>query len=112
MNPSDLYAQTLSALTSARSNMLSAAWQTAMASQTQAVRVAAANQLGSLESAINTLSNAALKDIANNMQANAAALTQSTQALNNALQDISRVQSVMAAVTSVINVVAQIVPLV
>jgi hypothetical protein len=112
MDPSDLYAQTLSALTSARSTMLSASWQASMANQPQAVRVQAAHQLGDLQSAINTLSNKSLSDIANEMQDNAAGLTQSTQALTDALKGVTQVQNIMAAVTGILNVVAKVAPLV
>ncbi|MDR3676715.1 MAG: hypothetical protein P4N24_14580 [Acidobacteriota bacterium] len=108
MDPSDLYAQTLSVLTSARSTMLSPAWQAAMGNQTQAMRVAAAHQLGQLQSAINALGNKSLSDIATAMQASAAGLTQSTQALDDALRDITQVQNIMASVTSILNVVAEI----
>lgn len=110
MDASDLYAQTLAALTSARSTMLSSAWQTTISSQPQAVRVAAAHQLGQLQAAINALSNQNLSDIAAAMQADAADLTQSIQALANALKDLTQVQNVMMTVTSIVNVVAKIVP--
>ena len=83
-----------------------------MASQTQAARVTAANQLGALETAINKLGDASLSAIASDMQANAQGLTQTTQALNDALKDITKVQSIMSAMTGVINVVAKIIPLV
>jgi hypothetical protein len=111
MNPSDLYSNTLSVLTNVRSTMLSPAWQASLDAATPAVRVAAGNQLIQLQGAILTLSNESLSDIATAMKANEQALSQSTNALTSALGDITKVQNVMNAVTSVLSVVAKIVPL-
>ena len=111
MNPSDLYSNTLSVLTDARSVMLSTAWQASLDSSTQAVRVEAGNQLIQLQGAILTLSNESLSDIASEMKANEASLTQATTTLTNALKDITKVQNVMRAVTSILTVVAKIAPL-
>jgi hypothetical protein len=111
MNPSDLYSNSLSVLTNARSVMLSPAWQASLDSATSAVRVAAGNQLIQLQGAILTLSNESLSDIATAIKANELALTQSTTALTNALSDITKVQNIMNAVASALAVVAKIAPL-
>ena len=52
MNPSDLYSNTLSVLTDARTAMLSSAWQTSLDGESQPVRVAAGNELIQLQGAI------------------------------------------------------------
>jgi hypothetical protein len=111
MNPSDIYSNTLSVLTDARTAMLSSAWQTALDGESQAVRVAAGNELIKLQGAILALSNELLSDIAAQMQANEAGLTQCTTDLTNALKNITNVQNVMTTVTNILTVVAKVVPL-
>lgn len=86
MNPSDLYSNTLSVLTDARTAMLSSAWQTSLDGESQPVRVAAGNELIQLQGAILALSNQLLSDIAAQMQANEAGLVKCTTDLTNALK--------------------------
>jgi hypothetical protein len=57
------------------------------------------------------LSNAILGDIAQEMQANEAGLTQAATNLTTALNDITKVQNVLNAVGTLISNVAKIVPL-
>lgn len=111
MSLADLYSTTLSALTDARTQMLSPGWQAALDNEDPADRLTASNVLLKVEQAILTLSNAALSDIASAMQANEADLTQATQNLKNALTDITKVANVINTVTSVLNTVAKIIPL-
>ena len=111
MNPSDLYSATLSALTQARSVMLSPDWQAALDSATAADRMAASRELIQVQQAILALSNAALSDIANQMAANEKGLTQATSALTAALGDLTKVQNVLQTITGLVGVVAQILPL-
>jgi transposase-like protein len=73
--------------------------------------LAAANTLIQLQGAILGLSNAILGDIATQMQANEADLTRCTKGLTDALKDITNVKTVIAAVTSILTVVAKIIPL-
>lgn len=111
MSLTDLYSACLSALTDARTQMLSPAWQAAVDNEDPGDRLAASNVLLKVEQAILTLSNAALSDIASAMQANEAGLTQATQNLQSALTDITKVANVITTVTGVLNVVAKIIPL-
>jgi hypothetical protein len=64
-----------------------------------------------LQGAILSLSNASLSDIAKQMQANEADLTTCTNGLADALKDINKVQSILDSVTTALQVVAKIVPL-
>ena len=111
MSLTDLYSTTLSALTDARTQMLSPGWQAALDDEDSEDRLAASKALLKVEQAILILSNAALSDIAAAMQANEPDLTQTTKNLENALTDITKVTNVINTVTSVLNIVAKIVPL-
>lgn len=111
MIPSDLYSDVLDALTNARSQMISLPWQAALDAETSDQRVAASNALIQVQSAIVGLSNAVLGDIAQEMQANEAGLTQAATNLTTALNDITKVQNVLNAVGTLISNVAKIVPL-
>jgi len=108
---SDLYADTLSALTATRSKMLSPAWQASLDKVTTADRVAAGNALLQLGSAILSLSTASLADIALQMSANATQLASSTKDLAEALADITKVQNILQKLTSALSIIAKIVPL-
>jgi DNA repair ATPase RecN len=109
MNPSDLYSDALSALTAVRSNLLSLAWQAAIDQGTQEQRLEASSLLIHVQQAILTLSNASLSDIASSMKDNEAALSQATNSLQNALDDISRVATVLNSISSMLQVVSKIV---
>lgn len=111
MTPSDLYTTLLTSLTNARSVLLSPAWINSLGNESIEVRVAAGNAGNQLQSAILTLSNESLGDIAADMQANEADLTTCTKDLGAALTDVTKVQAVLSKITNVLNVVAKIVPL-
>ena len=111
MNPSDLYSDILDALTNARSQMVSLPWHAALDAGTSDQRVASSNILIQIQGAIITLSSAVLGDIATQMQANEAGLSQAATNLNNALNDITRVQNVLNAAGTLISNVAKIIPL-
>lgn len=111
MNPSDLYAAALAALTSARAQMLSLEWQAALDASSPGQRLAASRELIQVQQAILALSNKSLSDIATEIQANSAEMNQSISGLQTALQDLQKVESVILAVSSLIMVVAKIVPL-
>src|SRR5450759_5237611 len=102
MSPSDLYASTLTALTNARMAMLTPEWQTALDAGTPAQRIAASRELIQIQQAILILSNAQLSDIADALQANAAALTAATTALTAALNKINQVVALVNAASSVL----------
>ena len=111
MNPSDLYSNTLSSLTTARASMLSPAWQAALDTGTPAQRLAASRELIQVQQAILALSNASLADIANSLQQNETALTAATTALQTALNSINNIANVISSIASALQVVAKIVPL-
>ena len=112
MTTSDLYTQTLSSLTATRAKMLSPDWQEALDKLTVDQRRQAGQDMMQTQLAISTLTNAALSDIAAQMAAEEDDLSNATDALSQALGDITKVQTVLAAVTDVLNVVAKIVPLI
>jgi hypothetical protein len=111
MSVTDLYSNTLSALTQARLQMLSSDWQAALDKGTSDERLAASRELLQVQQAILALSNESLKDIAGNMGANSTALQAGVTALNSALQDLSNVQNVIQSVSGVLSMVGKIVTL-
>lgn len=111
MNPSDLYSNALAALTVARTNMLTPAWQAALDQSTAEQRLAASRGLIQVQQAILALSNQSLSDIAGLLQANQQALSNATSSLQNALKNISEVGNVISSVTTLLQTVATIVPL-
>ena len=111
MTPSDLYSSLLTALTSARSTMLSPAWQAELDQATVETRVAAGKELISLQGCILALSNASLSDIADEMSENEGDLTECTSNLREALKDLTKVQSILSSVANAMKVVAKIVTL-
>ena len=111
MSTTELYSATLSALTDARLKMLSPEWQAELDQQDAPTRLAASKALLRVEQAILSMSNAILADIAADMQNNEQGLTDATKALAAALDDISKVQTVINTVTSLVSVVAKILPL-
>jgi len=111
MNPSDLYADALSALTAARACMLSPDWQNAIDQESSDQRLAASRALIQVQQAIIALSNETLSDIASAMQANGIQLSQATKGLQEALDDITKVATVMNSLSALLQVVSKILPL-
>ena len=111
MNPSDLYSNALAALTAARTSMLTPAWQAALDQTTAEQRLAASRELIQVQQAILALSNQNLSDIAASMKSNEQALTNATSSLQNALRSITQVGNVISSVSSLLQTVAKIVPL-
>jgi hypothetical protein len=91
--------------------MLSPEWQAALDGESTDVRLQASLSLIKVQQAITALSNAVLADIAEKMTAQEGALTSATAGLTKALKKIGDVQKVMDAVTSILNIVATILPL-
>ena len=111
MNPSDIYSNTLTTLTAARASMLTPGWQTALDQSTADQRLAASRELIQVQQAILALSNQSLSDIASSLQANQQALGTATAALQNSLKDITQVANIISSVSSLVQTVAKIVPL-
>lgn len=110
MNPSELYSLTLSALTAARSTMLSKDWQNALPDDAE-VRFEAAQSLSDVGSAIFGLSTAQLNDIAGEMKENAIALTGAATGLQKSLKNIKAFQTVLDDASALVTVIGKIVPL-
>ena len=110
MNPSDLYSMTLSVLTSARAAMLTPAFHAAEQMKDPDERLKASQTLLDIQQAIIALSTASLGDIAAKMKDNEKGLTKATANLKKALQKITEVKNVIDAASSVLGVVAKIVP--
>jgi hypothetical protein len=108
----ELYSQTLSALVAARSAMMSSTWITAQQQQSDATRLQASLQLIRTQQAIAALSNAQLTNIANQMHAIEGALHTAVTNLNQCLTDLTHVQDVLNQVSTLVDTVAKIVPLV
>ena len=112
MTATDLYSQTLSSLVATRKSMLSPAWQTSLDGKSADLKAAASMDLVQVQMAISAMSNAALTDIANQMTDQSQAIQDATGALNDALKDLTNVQNIISGVTTVLNIVSKIVPLV
>ena len=112
MTASDLYSQSLSSLVATRKSMLSPAWQNSLDGKSADLKAAASLDLIQVQMAISALSNAALSDIANQMTDQSQALQDATGALNDALKDLTKAQNVISGITTLLNIVSKIVPLI
>ncbi|HBK56942.1 MAG TPA: hypothetical protein DDZ76_11775 [Xanthomonadales bacterium] len=111
MNPSDIKSMTLSQLRATRKAMFSAQWMLALETADPATRTSAAQQMLAVNHAIVTLENGQLDSIRQQLIANEADLTASAQTLTNALTDLSKVNSVLTAITGFLGIIGKIVPL-
>jgi predicted DNA-binding ArsR family transcriptional regulator len=111
MVASTLYAQTLSSLTATRAAMLDPTWIAAQQGQSPETRFQASQALIQVQQAISSLSTASLDDIAEKMMAQEQAIQTATSNLTASLEDLTKVQNVLNAVSSVISLVAKVVPL-
>src|ERR1700683_2689570 len=102
MNPSDLYANTLAVLTSARTTMLSPAWQAALDESTADQRLAASRELIQVQQGILALSNESLSDITASLQSNQQALSSAISSLQNSLKTIDQVSNLISSVSSLL----------
>lgn len=112
MPAANLYAQSFSSLNNTLNSMLSEDWISALDSQSIPTRLQAARTLAQVQSAVNVLSNAALADIADKMNAQQGALETATNNLNQAIGNLQNVQDILNAAATLLNVVLQIVPLI
>lgn len=111
MNPSDIKSMTLSQLRATRKAMFSAQWMLSLETADPATRTSAAQQMLAVNHAIVTLENGQLDSIRQQLIANETDLTTSAQALSNALADLSKVNSVLTAITGFLGIIGRIVPL-
>ena len=112
LQPSQLYANTLGALTKARDSMLTLDWHVELNSATPEQQRAAAMTLLHLENAIMALSNARLAEIAQKMSASQAELKKATKGIEQAEQTLDNIVGFLNAAADLVEVVAKIVPLV
>lgn len=91
--------------------MLSPEWQAELDGETPADRLASSRALIAVQQAILNLTDASLSDIGDQMVANGADLAKYTAALNQALKDITKIQTIIGDVSSLVATVAKILPL-
>lgn len=107
----DVYANTLSELSTIRQTMLSPEWQDSLDGASKEDRLDASHKLLKVQQAILKLSDSSLSAIADKLQAQTGALQAATKDVNDTLADITRVQDVLDAVGTMIGVVAKVVSL-
>lgn len=112
MNPADLYSATLASLVSARSAMLTPEWQDALENVSKVDRVKASHKLLDTQHAILVLANTQLSTIAQKMADQKDALGATIDNLAKALASLQKVGTVLDAITSILNVLARIIPLI
>jgi hypothetical protein len=112
MDAIQLYSSTLELLNVTLLKMLSPEWDAKLQAATPAARRKALAKLLQVQHARLVLGNSVLQDIADQLKANEQGLLDGQQALQTALDKLASVESVLNAISSLINIVARIVPLV
>ena len=109
LDSSQIYANTLKALTSARDTMLTLDWHIGLNSQPPEVQKAAAMTLASLESTIMALSNKRLNEIAGQMTASQKALKDAADGIDEAQKKLDNVVAFINAATAIVTLVGKLV---
>lgn len=113
MDPSSIYSQTLSQLDATELAMTSPAGDALIqAAPTPTDHQNAVQMLLNVHEARLALGNATLESIATQLQANEAALTAGTAAVQAALNKLNSLTQILNTVNSLVQIVAKIVPLV
>lgn len=112
MDAAQLYSSTLEILNATVLKMLSAEWDAKVQAASLKARQKALLELLSVQHARLVLSNAVLQDISQQLKANEQGLLEGQTAMQAALTKLATVESVLKTVSSLINVVARVVPLV
>ena len=112
MSTTELYSQTLADLNAVRAKLLSPEWQAKLDDGSRQERLDSNHELIKVQSAISSMSNAALSQIAKAMCDQEVAITKATADLKIAFVHLDRVGDVLSAVGTVLTIVAKIVPLV
>ena len=107
-----LYIATLKLLGDTLVTMTSAEWDAAMQDATVAQRRNAALLMLRVQEARLTLANAALGDILEALTANEDGLQKGIVRLRNSLESFERMEKVLNSISSVLSIVARIVPLI
>ena len=111
MSPSAIKSMTLSQLRATRTAMFSAQWMLTLEDADPASRTSAAQQMLAVNHAIVTLENEQLANIRDKLVANEADLTAGSQSLSAALEDLSKANTVISAVTKFLGTVGKVVTL-
>lgn len=112
MNPSDLYAQTLSQLGATELSLTSPQGSALIQASASADHQQAMELLLDVHQARLALANAALSSIAGKLSANEAALTAGTAAVKAVLQRLDNLAQILTTVGNLIDTVGKIVPMV
>lgn len=113
MDAASIYSQTLSQLDATELAMTSPQGDALIqAAPTPADHQNAVQMLIDVHEARLALGNATLQAIANQLKANEAAITDGTKAVQNALDKLDNLTKILNSVNSLLQIVAQIVPLV
>ena len=111
MDAIQLYSATLEQLNKTITTMTSPRWDALVQAATPGERQQALSQMLSVQHARLVLGNATLQDIAEQLKANEQGLVNGQAAVQAALNTLTTVGSVLNAVSSLISVVAKIIPL-
>jgi hypothetical protein len=111
LQSSQVYANTLGALTKARDSMLTLDWHVELNTATPEQQRAAARTLISLENAIMTLSNARLSEIAQKMSESQVELSTATEGIQEAEQTLDNIVGFLNAAAKLLAVVGKVVTL-
>ena len=112
MDSAQIYSSTLEQLNKTVVRLTSPEWDAKVQGAPPEERRQALAELLRVQHARLVLANAALQEIAEGLKANEQNLLDGQKALEGALDKLATVESVVKAVSSLINVVARIVPLV
>jgi len=111
MTPAEIRNATLSQLRAARTDMLSAEWTLALEGKDAKTQKEAAQRFLRVHHAVQQLENAELAKIRDALLENEKELAKGTARLGKALKNLSQVKTVLNAASSLLGVVAKIVPL-
>jgi hypothetical protein len=109
LDSSQIYANTLKALTSARDTMLTLDWHLELNSEPPEVQQTAAKTLASLESTIMALSNKRLAEIAARMTASQKDLQDAADGIDDAQQKLDNVIGFINAAAAIVTLVGKVI---
>jgi hypothetical protein len=112
MDSAQIYSSTLEQLNKTVVRLTSPEWDAKIQGAPPEERLAALAELLRVQHARLVLANASLQDIATALKANEQNLVDGQEALQGELDKLATIESVLKAVSSLINVVARIVPLI
>ena len=111
MDATQLYSSTLELLNATILRMLSPEWDAKVQAASPEQRQKALAEMLQVQHARLVLGNAVLQDISGQLKANEQGLLDGQKALQAALAKLATVESVLNTISSLINIVARVVPL-